>query len=619
MLALPGLLIATGKLKLATQLLYHWRDFFFLHVPSTARSEISESPKSGEHLNLTGKDTPLLFIRALRLLSEELSVGQRKELLSQIQPGLSLFIRNYIHGDVPGIKICSEGFWVEPGPFAAGWMDAIIDGVPVTPRHGFAVDLCALWIDSLSFAIKVEENPTLKCNLKDNSQISVTELDDWRNLLNQNRTCFKKLFWSKESGYLADVHNGKTKDLSIRPNQLWALAIAEPLLSKSEGEKLLRVVEDELLTPRGLRTLSPRDPKYIGHYWGNQTQRDQAYHQGTVWPWLLGIYIDAVIAVRGKKYLEKLIPMLALIQKINHFAKQPEFIGKILFIENYDLEFAQKLIAGSDLWINTPLRPLEACGTSGMKAGVNGTLNFAVADGWWPEFYNGKNGWMIGKENDVYRDELQNGLDVNAIFHILETDIIPMYKERNEKGIPEKWVEKIKESVRSLIPLVTSERMLDDYYKILYQPAKQCFEELSNNEFSALKKLNECKKNLIQNWEDVSFVDVTVSSPSGDSWMVDDNIEVHVSLKHKGLLIDILEVQAIVESTSGAPNRPPKTRTHMFRPEVRGDNCAPDESHWVTTISLDEIGAHSLSLRLQPKGFKTFRPINMNINLTKWL
>jgi predicted glycogen debranching enzyme len=203
MLALPGLLLATGKLKLATQLLNHWKDFFFLHVPSTARGEISESQKSGEQLNLTGKDTPLLFIRALRLLSEELSVGQKKELLTQIQPGLSLLIRDYIHGNVPGIKICTEGFWVEPGPFAAGWMDAIIDGVPVTPRHGFAVDLCALWIDSLSFAIRVEENPTLKCNLKDNSQISATELDDWKSLLNQNRSSFKKLFWSKESGYLA--------------------------------------------------------------------------------------------------------------------------------------------------------------------------------------------------------------------------------------------------------------------------------------------------------------------------------------------------------------------------------------------------------------------------------
>jgi glycogen debranching enzyme len=116
------------------------------------------------------------------------------------------------------------------------------------------------------------------------------------------------------------VHNGKTKDLSIRPNQLWALAIAEPLLSKSDGEKLLKVVEDELLTPRGLRTLSPRDPKYIGHYWGNQTQRDQAYHQGTVWPWLLGIYIDAVIAVRGKKHLENIIPMLAEIR--THFYEE---------------------------------------------------------------------------------------------------------------------------------------------------------------------------------------------------------------------------------------------------------------------------------------------------------
>jgi phosphorylase/glycogen(starch) synthase len=309
----------------------------------------------------------------------------------------------------------------------------------------------------------------------------------------------------------------------------------------------------------------------------------------------------------------------ALIQKINHFAKQPEFLGKILFIENYDLEFAQKLIAGSDLWINTPLRPLEACGTSGMKAGVNGTLNFAVADGWWPEFYNGKNGWMIGSEKDVYRDELQNGMDVNAIFHMLETEIIPLYQERSEEGVPEKWVEKIKESIGSLIPHVTSERMLADYNETLYQPATNYFKEFSSNEFNALKKLIECKNILVENWDSVSFLDVTVSNPSGDSWMVDDNIEVHVSLKHKGLPIEMLEVQAITESTSGGCTHAQKTRINMFRPEVRDGKCEDGESSWVAMINLEDTGAHSMSLRLQPKRFKTFRPINMTVNLTKWL
>lgn len=124
---------------------------------------------------------------------------------------------------------------------------------------------------------------------------------------------------------------------------------------------------------------------------------------------------------------------------------------------------------------------------------------------------------------------------------------------------------------------------------------------------------------MVENWDSVSFLDVTVSNPPGDSWMVDDNIEVHVSLKHKGLPIDMLKVQAITESTSGGFTHSQKTRINMFRPEVKDGKNEFGESSWVAMINLEDIGAHSMSLRLQPKRFKTFRPINMTINLTKWL
>jgi glycogen debranching enzyme len=183
-------------------------------------------------------------------------------------------------------------------------MDAVIDGIPVTPRHGYAVDLCALWIECVDFLIQMVEND-LSTDSAVKEYVKSKEFLFWKTLLKNNREGFKKLFWIEEKGYLADTHNGESQDQSVRPNQLWALAIGTPLLTKADGEKLLAVVESELLTPKGLRTLSPKDPHYRGVYTGDQGQRDRAYHQGTVWPWLMGLYMDAAFFVRGQKFMSR--------------------------------------------------------------------------------------------------------------------------------------------------------------------------------------------------------------------------------------------------------------------------------------------------------------------------
>lgn len=153
-----------------------------------------------------------------------------------------------------------------------------------------------------------------------------------------------------------------------------------------------------------------------------------------------------------------------MIQKITQWSRDPRFMGSVLMLEDYDLSFARRLMSGSDIWLNTPLRPLEASGTSGMKAAINGTLHLSIADGWWPEVYNGKNGWMIGNGSELWDQPIQNSYDCARIFHVLENDVLKNF-------ISEAWVYRIRESILTSIPFVSSERMFDDYEKKLYRPA----------------------------------------------------------------------------------------------------------------------------------------------------
>lgn len=306
-----------------------------------------------------------------------------------------------------------------------------------------------------------------------------------------------------------------------------------------------------------------------------------------------------------------------LIHRINSFARSPDFIGKILFIDNYDLTFARTLIAGSDIWINTPLRPLEACGTSGMKAGINGTINLAVADGWWPEYYNEKNGWLIGNPSDTYHDEMQNLLDANSVYHLLESEVIPSFAQRDSAGIPRSWVARLKESIASLIPQVSGERMIEDYQKILYNPAIKYARGLKGDgSFVPLKKHLDSRDSVQANWAQVSFTDIQIKGHKPGQFLIGDSLEIEVSLSHKGLPFHLLDVQAILN---------PASRDDYGRRESLNYPLTPDKGNtdgnsiWKGSIVLSALGDHTLGVRVQPKGAESIRSIDMTTNLTKWL
>lgn len=160
-----------------------------------------------------------------------------------------------------------------------------------------------------------------------------------------------------------------------------------------------------------------------------------------------------------------------LIQEVYRNVKKSENGGRLVFLEEYDMNLARYLVQGVDIWLNTPRRPLEASGTSGQKAALNGVLNFSVLDGWWREGYNGRNGWAIGEDMDPVDPEKQDARDARDLYHILENEIVPMYyQERTPAGLPHEWIKRIKESMRTLAPQFSTRRMLKEYMQRLYLP-----------------------------------------------------------------------------------------------------------------------------------------------------
>ncbi len=172
-------------------------------------------------------------------------------------------------------------------------------------------------------------------------------------------------------------------------------------------------------------------------------------------------------------------PGKKVIQELYRTVKRAEFAGRLIFIEDYDQNVARHLVQGVDVWLNTPRRPHEASGTSGQKAAINGVLNCSILDGWWPEGYNGKNGWAIGDEQDRTLEEEQDAFDAESLFTLLENEIVPLYYKRDEKDLPREWIRMMKESIATLAPSFSARRMVKDYVNQMYVPAAR--ESLERN------------------------------------------------------------------------------------------------------------------------------------------
>jgi starch phosphorylase len=195
-----------------------------------------------------------------------------------------------------------------------------------------------------------------------------------------------------------------------------------------------------------------------------------------------------------------------LIKRIIEISHRPEFLGKIIFLENYDMKLARRLVSGVDIWLNTPTRPLEASGTSGEKALMNGVVNFSVLDGWWLEGYREGAGWALTEKRTYQNQEHQDRLDAATIYSILENEILPLYYARNKKGFSEGWVKTIKNSIAQIAPHYTMKRQLDDYYSKFYTKEAKRFAILAADNYAVAKEIAAWKEKVVEKWDEIAVV-----------------------------------------------------------------------------------------------------------------
>ena len=195
-----------------------------------------------------------------------------------------------------------------------------------------------------------------------------------------------------------------------------------------------------------------------------------------------------------------------LIKRIIEISRRPEFLGKIIFLENYDMQLARRLVTGVDIWLNTPTRPLEASGTSGEKALMNGVLNFSVLDGWWLEGYREGAGWALTEKRTYQNQEHQDQLDAATIYSILEQEILPLFYARNKKGYSEGWIRTIKNSIAQIAPHYTMKRQLDDYFEKFYNKEAKRFHALAANNYAKAKEVAAWKEEVAEKWDSIEVV-----------------------------------------------------------------------------------------------------------------
>ena len=195
-----------------------------------------------------------------------------------------------------------------------------------------------------------------------------------------------------------------------------------------------------------------------------------------------------------------------IIKSIVALTSDPDLKYKVVFLEDYDMNVAHYLVQGVDIWLNNPLRPQEASGTSGMKAAVNGAINFSVLDGWWCEGYNGENGWVVGS-TDTYNDlEYQNEMESRSIYELLEKEIVPLFYDRGQDDLPRGWITKMKACMQTVGPMFNTNRMIEDYTRKFYVPSMELTEKMKANDYELAKKKTEWQSNIERNWSKVSII-----------------------------------------------------------------------------------------------------------------
>jgi starch phosphorylase len=235
-------------------------------------------------------------------------------------------------------------------------------------------------------------------------------------------------------------------------------------------------------------------------------------------------------------------PGQEFIRRVYQYAQQPEFAGKIVFLEDYDIDMARRLVSGCDVWLNTPIRPHEASGTSGQKASLNGLPNCSIIDGWWEEGYNGKNGWAIGERRDYQDDETRDAADALALYETLERSITPLYYQRGDDDLPHEWIAVMKAAIRTVAPQFSMSRMVKDYVRDYYMPAAEAGERMDQRNYALARELTAWERLVRERWNEVS---VTASGPTDEQIAEGEPVHVEAMVRLGQLTLDDVRVELV--------------------------------------------------------------------------
>jgi phosphorylase/glycogen(starch) synthase len=281
-----------------------------------------------------------------------------------------------------------------------------------------------------------------------------------------------------------------------------------------------------------------------------------------------------------------------LIKVVFDLSKHPDFLGKIIFMPNYDMNLARIMLQGADVWLNTPTRSLEASGTSGEKAVMNGTLHFSVLDGWWVEGYQPDAGWALSNETAYDDRNLQDDLDAEIIYTMLEQEVIPTYYERNEKGVPAGWVQMIRNSISQIAPNFTTTRMINDYMHRYYQKLYNRYLEIMEDDYEMAKRISSWKKRIAKAWININVLEINIFNKGTEVFHVGQEYEGKVVLDLNEIPANEVGVELVVTE-----NGERIVSTHEFELS----EFFVDKATYTAKIKIGQPGTFTYGIRMFPK------------------
>ncbi|MCL2479393.1 MAG: alpha-glucan family phosphorylase, partial [Treponema sp.] len=304
------------------------------------------------------------------------------------------------------------------------------------------------------------------------------------------------------------------------------------------------------------------------------------------------------------------MPGKELIRELIHFAEKYDVTSRIVFVENYDMTVAKYLTSGGDVWLNTPRRPMEASGTSGMKAAMNGVLNCSIMDGWWDEAYNPEVGWAIGHGEQYQDEKLQDDVESKALYDLLERDIVPLFYQRGRDGLPREWIKRMKDCMRQIGHSMSSHRMLMDYSNNFYFPALKNYRKLIKDECADAKSLAAYFTKLRESWDNLKIVKVEANTKPvmqrGDIL----NVTAHLDLGH------MLPEELMVELYHGTVSNQSNEITNARKTEMKWISSKDNLNQYHVKVECTDTGFQGHTVRIMPKHEALIHPFRTGF--IKW-